>query len=280
MALAGDTLLTYDPLLSHRVSVWLPDGRLIRTIRLPTYRSQPTHFVTSSSSSSRLIVGALDRATGGPRRLYETYATLLVYDGDAESFDILERRRWTYEYIFPQRFGPGSVGVTYYGLPFFGRTHVVAIGDQIAVVPLDSAVVQLWSLDSGYRRIVPLGVPRRPFDRGVIERYRDSLLAIARGSAAARIRATFGPDLPTPPYSPAAFAARRIGEEVWIQTGFEASRGTRWHVLDPGAGRVSALCGVPPGEDLLGGNGRSVVLRTGNELGVEMVVVRDVLREG
>jgi hypothetical protein len=192
---------------------------------------------------------------------------------------LIATRPWEHTFMYHQE--NASTG---YLTPFLGSAHIAAVGTRALTVPLGAAHVEVGPIIGAPVHSVPLPVPRRAFDRTLIDAYRDSLIASTRRStipqpgAVERIRDVFGPSFPLPESRPVIELVRTVGNEVWLRRFPERGDRTPWYVVDLELGRLLAALDVPIGWRVLGGTGGRVLVLQRDPDGVESVVVYDVER--
>jgi hypothetical protein len=276
MAVFQDTILTYDPGLS-RVSVWTAEDGFIRSHSLVdrTHLQELQAFV----SPTRFLVTRRTRTVPHQAGLLTDIREVLLVDAVQERTQSIGQRPWQHQFMYHHE--NGSTG---YRTPFLGSAHIAAVGTRALTVPLGAAEVEIGPVDGAAVHHLPLPVPRRAFDRTLIESYRDSLIASTRRStipmpgAVERIGDVFGPSFPLPENRPVIERAQTVGDEVWLRRFPERGERTPWYVVDLELGRLVAAVDVPIGWRVLGGTGGRVLVLQRDPDGVESVVVYDVER--
>ena len=282
----GDTLVTYDG-VRGRAAIWALESGETFDFRLPILDGQAP-VVDGIVNDSILLLRTRGFERSGPDRLYVSESRMLLYWPRSDSTVTIDRRPGEYHYLVSEQFGGGQSGQTTYAPPFLSTAHFAAGGQHYAVVPLDSAVVEVAEVLTNpnvpaYR--IPLPIPAWLLSVEVVEHTRDSLLAGNRswryGSAEARdrIRRVFSDDFPLPDHGPAVRRLLAIGDHFWVEPHRQASEEfTQWFVVNPAAGTVVAEVNVPATERVLSGNEHSVVLLARTPEDVEFVRVRGIER--
>jgi hypothetical protein len=267
----GDTVLAYDALL-QRVTGWIPSTDSSYTFQLPAYQDRPTRFVTAASTSQYLITAAdvLPARSG----LFKDIHTIMSYNPHTRTVVPVDRRELRYQYFYGQ-----PNGYTVYATPFLAKAHIASVAQGFAFVPLDSGTVEVRNKQWMAPRRVRVPAQLRPFDRRVINQYRDSLLNVARGSSVDRIREVFTA-LPSPRFAPSILSLVPVGPDLWVETTLASNtRMSQWYVIDTQALTFRAAVLIPNELRVLGGNGSGVIVLHRDSLGVEVVSLYAVQAE-
>jgi hypothetical protein len=277
MATAGDTIAIYDGFLA-RVSLWRADGRFLRTVSLPIVGGQQV-VVRAIVSPFEYIVTTRTVHTGDPTGLYHDSATVLRLNGATGVTTKIATHEWELSYHYVQ----GAASSTY-RTPFLGQTLLAANAERILTVPLGTSIATITRPNGSVGASVTLPITRRPFDRSLVDAYRDSLLSEARKSGSGamvtdRIQAVFGKTFPVPANRPIVDAAQLIGADVWLR---EASADPRslitWYVISLAKEQLVATLQLPRSWRPLAGDGKRVCVLKRDELDVESSVLYNVRR--
>lgn len=277
LAVIRDTILTYDTGL-QRVSLWKPSGDFIQASSLAIDPGRMFTLRTFVSPSEFIITGRANRFSG-LRGLYTDTVAIVKLDARTGVSSTLGRRAWEQQYFYPEAHGSQT-----YSTPFLGQALLAATTGRLLTVPLAGAEVEIARPDGSPGTTLPLPVSRRPFDRTLIDSYRDSMIRLNRRAGAgpaneARLRDMFGPDFPLPMHRPVIELISVVGKEVWLRAFPTGRATTTWYVVDAEHERLAGQLELPAGWRVLGGNERSVLVLQRDELDVESLVVFDVIRE-
>lgn len=268
---AADTLLLYDATL-ERVSWFSRDARFLRSIQLPRVDDRFTRLV-AFASADRFIAVSTASHLGSPTGLFDDRVRLLEIVGRRPPVTI-GTETWSRSYHVVQ-----EGGTTTYSTPFLGSAHFFATAGRHVLVPVGAAHLEVWAPGDATRRRVELPVARRPFDRALIDRHRDSLLRVINdpsSPSADRVRRVFGAEFPVPRDRPVVAGGATVGRTVWLRlvdTGNGAT--SDWLVLDVPTARLVARVSLPRTTRVVGGDDRRVLLIETDEFGVETLAVRD-----
>lgn len=271
LAAFGDTLVAYDA-ISNRLTMWPTMGADPVVTGLPPYLGRPTTWV-GGISAGQSVLKTLEPAAARRQSLFVDSTNVMRWIHADASVESLGTEADRYLYFFIQ-----GRGATSYRTPFFSEAKRVVWGSSVLTLPLDGTKVLLRALDRVELDSVALPVTTRPFDRAVIERYRDSLLElVGPGANADRIREAY--DAIDPPSS--APPTRRIvlvGDRLWVERfptlGEET---TSWWLVSIASREVEGVIELPPNRTPLAGQGDQVLMLEWDELGVEVVVLLDLL---
>ncbi len=282
----GDTLVTYDG-GAGRAAIWdLASGGIL-DFQLPVLDDQAP-VVDGAVNGSTLLLRATTFKRSGRDRLYVSDSRMRLYWPRSDSIVTIEQRPGQYHYLVTEDFGGGQSGQTTYAPPFLSTAHFASSGQHYAVVPLDSALVEVAEVlttPAVTTHRVPLPIPAWSPSLDVVRHTRDSLLARNRSSpygsvwARDRISRVYSEDFPLPEHGPAIRRLLAIGGHFWVEPHRQASEEfTKWFVVDPVAGDVIAEVDVPAAERILSGNELAVVLLARAPDDVEFVRVRGIER--
>jgi hypothetical protein len=277
LAVLSDTILTYDTGLS-RVSLWSPIDGFVRSTSLASVPGQMLELRAFVTPSEFVVTRRTARAETA-KGLYTDTVSVLRFHASTQTMADLERRAWDQRYFYPQ-----ENGSTTYVTPFLGTAHVAVAGRHSLTVPLAGAEVVIRALDDRDTALIQLPVRRRPFDRSLVNAYRDSLLRLTRQStvpmprAEQRIQDVFGPAFPLPRLRPVIESVKTVGDDVWLRTFDRNGSAVTWYVINPSAKRLVARLSLPASWHLLGGAGGKVLILKRDADGVESVSVHAILR--
>ncbi|CAG0926709.1 hypothetical protein PLCT1_00132 [Planctomycetaceae bacterium] len=277
LAVLSDTILTYDTGLS-RVSLWTPTDGFVRSTSLASMPGQMLELRAFVTPSEFVVTRRTARAQSS-KGLFTDTVSVLRFHASPQAISEIERRAWDQRYFYPQ-----GNGATTYVTPFLGSAHVAVAGRHILTVPLAGAEVVIRAFDDGDTAVIQLPVSRRPFDRTLVNAYRDSLLRLRRQStvpmpgAEQRIHDVFGPAFPLPRLRPVIENAKTVGADVWLRTFEGTGSAVDWYVINPSAKRLVARLSLPASWRLLGGTGGKVLILKRDADGVESVSVHAILR--
>lgn len=276
LAVLSDTILTYDTGLS-RVSLWTPADGFVRSNSLAIVPGQILELRAFVTPNEFVVTRRVAR-TETSRGLYTDTVSVLRFQTSPQTMSHLERRSWDQRYFYPQ-----ENGSTTYATPFLGSAHVAVAGRHVVTVPLAGDEVVIRAFNERDSAVVQLPVSRRPFDRTLVNAYRDSLLRLTRQStvpmpgAEQRIRDVFGPDFPLPRLRPVIESVKTVGDDVWFRTFDGTDSEITWYVLSPAAKRLVARLSLPATWRVLGGAGGKVLILKRDADGVESVSVHAIL---
>ena len=268
----GDTIVTYDAEL-RRVSRFLSDGTFLRSSQLPMVDDRPVVLRAFESSSAFLVTSTSSHTEREGGLFIDSVSVLRV--GASGGATPLAREAWENSYQYRQ-----ESGTTTYSTPFLGRAMIFAAAGKTVIVPLAAAHVVMLRPDGRRSTPVELGVARRPFDRALVDAYRDSLLTLIRDeNTAARVNSVFGSTFPTPRDRPFFEFGRAIGDQVWLRSFPVGNEPTStWHVFDAKAERYVARVTLPRTSRVLGGAGSRLIVLERDESYVEYVAIHLVTR--
>jgi hypothetical protein len=277
LAVLSDTILTYDTGLS-RVSLWTSTDGFVRSTSLASMPGQMLELRAFVTPGEFVVTRRVAR-TETSKGLYTDTVSVLRFQTSPQATLHLERRAWDQGYFYPQK-----NGTTTYVTPFLGTAHVAVAGRHVVTVPLAGAEVVIRAFDDPDVAVIQLPVSRRPFDRTLVNAYRDSLLSRTRQStvplpgAAQRIQDVFGPAFPLPRLRPVIESVKTVGDDVWLRTFEGNGSAVTWYVINPSAKRLVARLSLPASWRLLGGEGGKVLILKRDADGVESVSVHAILR--
>jgi hypothetical protein len=275
---AGNQILAYDGGL-NRVTQWDSGGDMLETSVLPSYGEARTELLGILPNGTFLL-RTLEIAEQTESRLFTQFTSLLAFQPGTRALMLIERRPLAQMY-----FDLEGQGWTSFSTPFYGSALFAPLAAGIAIIPLDSALVEVRSREGIRIGRIPLPIPRRAFSRDLIERFRDSLLTRSRrdprmASRTVAIERVYN-SLPLRPHVPAVRRMLAIAGQLWVeQYPLPGDTTLRWWVVSPATLRVLAFLDMPPGLRLLGGNEQGLLLLTRDADDVEVVQLRGIDRRG
>jgi hypothetical protein len=239
------------------------------------YSERQTTWV-GGISAQRSILRTLEPPTARRESLFIDSTKVVVWTTAEARVEPLATEADRYLYFFIQ-----GQGTTSYRTPFFSEAKRVVRGTSVLSLPLDGTHVVFRDLDRAELDSVALPVTTRPFDRAVIDHFRDSLIElVGPGANADRIREAY--DAIEPP-GPAPLVRRMVlvSDRLWVER-YPAlgERTTTWWLVSIPSRAVEGVVEVPPHWTPLGGRGDQVLMLERDDLGVEVVVVVDLFRAG
>jgi hypothetical protein len=272
----GDTLVAWDTGL-RRMSLWMSDGTLLRTVSLPTITD---HIVdiravrTSTEYIATLRTGVTRPASG----LYVDTVAVISVDAVKEKPTDLGTRAWSYSYFHDE-----GGATTTYPVPFLGSTLLVSSIDKLVMLPLGDTRVQITRADGSRAATIVLPLSG-PTTQGRAKAYGDSLIASVREKDprwVKRIETVFGSDFPPAKHQAVAQRAVAVGGTVWFQS-FPDQRDSTvsWWVVDARRERLVGRVALPRTAQVLGGTDRQVLVLLRDDDGVETVALFDVAAVG
>ena len=239
IGLPGDSILAQDP-QRHRVSIYDPSGRLIRSWVIqplrtyvmppPIGRVRDGHFVAMTESQSSPYG-------------YVRYQALLVRYLDSAVVDTIAQLAGGEAYYVRCPTHPNAI--CNYGPLFAVQIHAAVSGDRIAIGNGDEYAVSVFdpsgALAAVYRRVIP----REKLPEAWITTLIDSSVGMQRPQDQPAVRRTLE-DMPRREYVPAytSLLFDQLGW-LWVARTIGPSDATRpWDVFDP-TGRFQGTLTLP-----------------------------------
>lgn len=267
----ADTIVAYDE-MQRRVSFYRADGLLLRTVTLPVHANRPMSL-RALDASGRWYLSSHTDLIFAPSGLRTDRVRMFRWT-PADTLVGLRELDWERSYVVSQ-----EQGTTVYATPFLGASRLFAADSLLVLVPADGTRADV--LDSGLfvRASVRLAESALGFDRRIVDRYRDSLLArVAPGSPPfERLQTVFGSTFPAPAFRPMVEDGASSGALVWLRLAGAISSPTAvWVAVDVSASRIVDRVSMPRTHRILGGTRGIVVVLERDEDGVETVVTYSI----
>lgn len=265
----AETISVYD-IVQARLTHFDRQGRVLRSEVLPTFEERPTTLRGILGDGTMLLSSSADHI-GAPTGLRVDRIKVLSMR-PRSAVKLLHELDWSYSYAVNERGGS-----TTYSTPFLSQAVLLQTGAKRVVVPLGASDVEIRDADFRLVRKVPLPVTRRTFDRSIVERHRDSLIALIgdpASAAHARVARVFGTDFPTPERLQAVDDGVMIGKKAWLRLiGSGRGSAAEWLVIDPDADVMVGRVELPRSSRPLGGTDELVVVVERDGDGVETVAI-------